>query len=50
MKKPQITKRDLKIFFLGMVVMILIVVIYDWNSFKKGLSGKSEKESMELMK
>lgn len=50
MKKPQFTKRDVIIFSLGMLTMILIIVIYDWNSFKKGLAGKSEKESMELMK
>jgi len=50
MKKPQITKRDAKIFFLGMVVMILIVVVYDWIDFKKGLTGKPEKESTELVK
>jgi len=50
MKKPQITKRDAKIFFLGMVVMILIVVIYEWTDFKKGLSGKPVVENSELVR
>jgi len=50
MKKPQITKHEIKIFFLVMVAMILIVVVYDWIDFKKGLTGKPEKESTELVK
>jgi len=29
MKKPQITKRDVKIFFLGMLFGFLVVLIYE---------------------
>jgi hypothetical protein len=50
MKKLQITKRDVIIFFLGMLSMILIVLIYDWNDFKKGIAGRPDKGNMELMK
>ncbi len=50
MKKLQLTKRDIKIFFIGMVTMILIVAIYDRIDFKKGLSGKPVKDNTELAK
>jgi len=36
MKMPQITKRDAKIFFLGMFVMFLIVTIVEWEDAKAG--------------
>lgn len=42
MKK--ITKHDVKIFLLGMLAMLLITLIYDWDEFTKGfkdgLNGK----------
>jgi hypothetical protein len=40
MTKLQITKRDVKIFLLGMFTMFLIILIYEWDdaveSFKEG--------------
>jgi hypothetical protein len=36
MKSLQITKRDVKVFFLGVLVMFLIVLIYDWRDFVRG--------------
>jgi hypothetical protein len=42
MKKPQITKRDVQIFFLGMVAAFLIVLVYEWNDFTDGLRGGFE--------
>jgi hypothetical protein len=31
MKKPDITKRDVKVFFLGALVMFLAGLIYRWK-------------------
>ena len=36
MKKPNITGRDLKIFFLGMFIMLLFEVIFNWHDFSEG--------------
>lgn len=33
----KITKRDVSIFFLGMFTMAIIICIYDWKEFKRGL-------------
>jgi len=38
MKKLKITTRDLKVFFLGIIVMLLIIIITDWKSVKKGFN------------
>jgi len=50
MKNPQITKRDVIIFFIGMITMLLLVLIYDWRSFKKGIKGEPETTSIEVLK
>jgi len=52
MKKPQITKRDIKIFFLGMLFGLLIVLIYEWDDAKSGFKEGFEKAINEkpLMK
>jgi hypothetical protein len=47
MTKPQITKRDAKIFFLGMLFGFLIVLIYEWDDFKAGLKGGFESATVE---
>ena len=43
-----ITKRDIKLFFLGMFSMLLIEAIYDWDgtvgAFLKGVSHGWNKE------
>jgi hypothetical protein len=36
MKNLQITKRDVKVFFLGVLVMLIIVIIYDWKEAVEG--------------
>ena len=33
-----LTKRDLLFFFAGIMAMLVIEVIYDWDSFKQGLT------------
>ena len=35
MKKLDITKRDIKFFFLGILVMFLFEIIYDWKDVKR---------------
>jgi hypothetical protein len=37
MKKPDITKRDMIAFLLGMAAMLLIVLIVEWEVFKAGV-------------
>ncbi|MBL7874417.1 MAG: hypothetical protein JNL53_02060 [Cyclobacteriaceae bacterium] len=34
-----ITKRDVKTFLLGMLFMFLILLIYDWQEFKRGFNN-----------
>ena len=36
MKNLQITRRDVKVFFIGALVMLMIVLIYDWKDFMRG--------------
>jgi hypothetical protein len=40
----KITSRDLKLFLLGMLSMLLITIIYDWKDFvagfKDGFNGR----------
>lgn len=36
MKK--ITKRDVKVFLLGMLAMLLITLIYDWDEAQRGFN------------
>jgi len=36
MKNPQITKHDVKIFFLGMLFGFIVLLIYDWDNAKAG--------------
>jgi hypothetical protein len=50
MKK--ITSRDLKLFFLGMLTMLLITLIYDWKEFVRGINDgyKDTRNSMESTK
>ena len=38
MKKPDITKRDIKFFFLGFFVMFFIVLIWEWDSAVQGFN------------
>jgi hypothetical protein len=39
MKKPDITKRDVKAFFLGALVMFLAGLIYNWKKPKIDFKG-----------
>ena len=43
MNKLNISKRDIKVFFIGMFIMLLVVLIYDWREFKSGFSAGYEK-------
>jgi hypothetical protein len=47
MNKPQITKRDVKIFFLGMATMLLIILIYEWDDAMAGLKGGYDSARIE---
>jgi hypothetical protein len=37
--KLNITKRDVKAFLFGAVVVLIIVLAYDWKDFRDGLTG-----------
>jgi hypothetical protein len=37
MKTPQITKRDVKSFALGMLAMFLLFLIIEWDDFTAGI-------------
>jgi len=50
MKTPQITKRDVKIFFLGMLAMLLITLIYEWEDAKAGFKEGYESAAIEHAK
>lgn len=44
MKK--ISKRDVKVFLLGMLTMLLVVLLYDWSDFVQGIkAGYTESRS-----
>ncbi len=47
MKKPQITKRDVKIFFLGMLFGFLVILIYEWDEAVAGFKGGFESATVE---
>ncbi|MFA6946373.1 MAG: hypothetical protein WC220_10785 [Pedobacter sp.] len=47
MKNLQITKRDVKIFFLGMLFGFLVVLIYEWDDAMDGLKGGYESLRVE---
>jgi hypothetical protein len=38
MKKPDITKRDIKFFFFGVLFMFLFEMIYDWKDVKRAFT------------
>lgn len=50
MKQPSFTKSDVKAFFLGALFMLILVTIYEWKDFKRGLEGVSNKVSIEFVK
>lgn len=37
--KLNITKIDVRVFLFGAVVVLIIVLIYDWKDFKAGFTG-----------
>jgi len=49
--KTKITGRDLKFFFFGVLTIILIDLVLDWErnvkSFKEGFNGAQETEIVE---
>jgi hypothetical protein len=36
MKMPQITKRDIKCFLFGMLAMLLLTLVFNWEDSKAG--------------
>jgi hypothetical protein len=50
MKNLQITKRDVKVFFFGVLIMLLIVLLYDWKDFMKGFMDGYNGVQTETMK
>jgi len=49
MKLPVITKRDLKAFFFGVIFIMLIDLIFDWNGTKQAfLDGYNEARAEHL--
>ncbi len=54
MKKIEITKRDVKVFFLGIIVMFLVMAIIDlifnWQDLKAGFKEGYNKATMEKVK
>jgi hypothetical protein len=47
MKLPEISKRDIKAFFLGVLFIMLIEMIYDWKEVKRDFNEgwKAARES-----
>lgn len=41
----KIKSKDEKAFLLGILTMFAIVIIYDWNSFVNGLTGRPQSAS-----
>jgi len=41
----KVTARDVRIFLFGMLFMLLIVLVYDWQDFKRGLTGQAGAET-----
>jgi hypothetical protein len=50
MKNLQITRRDVKVFFFGALVMLMIVLAYDWKDFMKGFMDGYNGVNTESMK
>lgn len=50
MKKLNITKRDIRIFLFGMLIMLIIALSYDWKDFAKGISAGYNGVSQENVK
>lgn len=42
MKLPEITKRDNKVFFLGVLFMLLFELIYDWKEVKRAFNERAK--------
>jgi hypothetical protein len=50
MKLPTFTKRDVKAFLLGALFMIILVTIFEWKDFKRGLMGLPGEARLENVK
>jgi hypothetical protein len=50
MNKPQITKHDVKIYFLGMLFGFLVVLIYEWDDSMDGFKEGYESSRVEIIK
>lgn len=50
MKKLNITKRDIRIFLFGMLIMLIIALSYDWKEFARGFSDGYNDVSQEKVK
>jgi hypothetical protein len=44
--KTKITGRDVKFFFLGVFIMFLIQIIYDWDACKEGFNKGYNQEQI----
>jgi len=49
-KLPSITKCEIKAFILGALFMIILVTIYEWKDFKRGLLGVPNEARLENVK
>jgi len=50
MKLPELTKSNVRAFFLGVLFMIVLVTIYEWKDFKRGLMGLPSEARLENVK
>jgi hypothetical protein len=50
MKKPNITSRDWKVFFLGMFIMLIINIIVDFKNLSKGFKDGYQAARTEHLK
>jgi len=46
-----VTKRDVRVFLLGMLTMFVVILIYDWKEFVRGINdGIDKRKSIETKK
>ncbi|MEQ9378290.1 MAG: hypothetical protein RIG68_24070 [Imperialibacter sp.] len=41
----KVTTRDVRVFLFGMLFVFLIVLVYDWQEFKRGFMGQPRVEA-----
>ena len=51
MNNTKITKRDVKFFFLGILFLLLLEIILNWSSIKKGFThGYKDASTKDIIK